>query len=90
MKECLDKNLTDMIRYESYGGGLSLAINPKIPFDMEKLKQEIEKEKLKISFISKDVDSDFEAIRLGFGGFLIEDIPKAIECFSGIWMRCVV
>jgi GntR family transcriptional regulator/MocR family aminotransferase len=88
MKECLDKNLGNMIRYESYGGGLSLVVNPTIPFEMEKLKQEIEKEKLKISFISKDVDSDFEAIRLGFGGFLLEDIPKAIECFSSIWMRC--
>lgn len=90
MKECLEIELKDTFKVASFGAGLSIVIKPKNnSFDMEKFKEEVQKEKLKISFVTKDVDSDFEAIRLGFGGFTLDDIPKAIEVFSGVWMRCV-
>jgi GntR family transcriptional regulator/MocR family aminotransferase len=90
MKECLEKELKETFKIESFGAGLSIVINPNVPFDMDRFKAEVKKEKLKISFVTKDVVSDFEAIRLGFGGFTMEEIPKAIEVLKKIWMRCML
>ena len=88
MKKCLEKNLKDTFYYESFGGGLSLVINPEVPFDMEKFKAETKKEKINVYFASTSSGGDWEAIRLGFGGFSLEEIPKAVSFFSLIWYKC--
>lgn len=89
MKECLKKELKDSLVIEGYGAGLSIVINPKLSFDMKKFQTLLLEEKLKVTFVHKNADCDFEAIRLGFGGFLLEKIPQAVAVFAGVWMRCL-
>jgi GntR family transcriptional regulator/MocR family aminotransferase len=89
MKKCLEEYLKDTFCFESFGAGLSLIINPTLPFDMEKFKNEVQEEKINLYFASNCSGGDWEAIRLGFGGFNLDDIPNAIEALSKVWLRCL-
>lgn len=85
MKSELLSKLGNTVKIESFGGGLSIVINPKIAIDIEKLKSLAIKEKIKIYF-AKDVSGgDWDAIRMGFGGFRENEIKDAINAFSKIW-----
>ncbi len=57
--------------------------------DFNELKQLAERGKIKIYF-TKDVSGgNWDAIRMGFGGFE-EEIPKAIKLFSKIWFQSLL
>jgi GntR family transcriptional regulator / MocR family aminotransferase len=86
MKDCLKKYLGDTMEIVVQGGGLSILINPIIPFDLEKLINLSESKKIKIYFTK----GDWKAIRMGFGGFKEEEIEKAVIAFSKIWNKCII
>ena len=90
MKSELLSKLGDTVKIESFGGGLSIVINPKVAMDMEKLKSLAIKEKIKLYF-AKDVSGgDWDAIRMGFGGFRQNEIKDAINAFSKIWFASLI
>lgn len=90
MKSELLSKLGDTMKIESLGGGLSIVINPKVDMDIEKLKSLAIKEKIKIYF-AKDVSGgEWDAIRMGFGGFKENEIKDAINAFSKIWFQALV
>lgn len=90
MKTQLLEKLGNTMKIESQGGGLSIVINPTINIDFSKLKELAKKEKIKLYF-AKDVSGgEWDAIRMGFGGFDEDEIPEAIELFSKIWFESLV
>ena len=67
------------------GAGLAILISPTKPFDYEKLQELASASGLKIYLTQSVTNSDFKAVRLGFGGFCLEEIEGAILEFSKIW-----
>lgn len=87
MKKAIEKYLHDYVEILSFGGGLSIHIYPKTKFDWKKFKSLGEKNRIKLYFASDVSGGDWEAARLGFGGFKEEDIENAIKAFSKIWIE---
>ncbi len=90
MKELLVKKLGDTMKIESQGGGLAILINPTVPFDFEKLRQLAKKAKLKIYFAQYNCGGDWDAVRMGFGGFMLDEIEGAVDLFSEVWNRSII
>ena len=67
------------------GAGLAILISPTKPFDYKKLQELATASGLKIYLTQSVTNSDFKAVRLGFGGFGLEEIEGAILEFSKIW-----
>ncbi len=89
MKKLLQDKLGSTMKIESQGAGLAILINPRVDFDWEKLKIEAKKQKMKIYFAKAKSGGEWEAIRMGFGGFEEDEIKKAIEVFSQVWYSCL-
>jgi len=89
MKKLLQNKLGLTMKIESQGAGLAILINPTVNFDWEKLKEESKKQKMKIYFAKAKSGGEWEAIRMGFGGFEEKEIEKAIEVFSQVWHSCL-
>ena len=90
MLECLKIKLGDSYEIVSQGGGLAILINPKCSFDWDKFKDLAEKNMIKLYFAKDRSGGDFEAIRLGFGGFSEEKIIEAIDALSKIWHQSIL
>ncbi len=90
LKECLIKYLKDSFQIETQGAGLSIAINPTVPFDMDKLKKLAIQNKIKLYFASDISNGEWEAIRMGFGGFKEDEIEIAVKAFSEIWHQSLI
>lgn len=90
MKKAIEKYLHDYVEILSFGGGLSIHIYPKTKFDWEKFKNLGEKNRIKLYFASDVSGGDWEAVRLGFGGFQEEDIENALKAFSKIWIESII
>jgi GntR family transcriptional regulator/MocR family aminotransferase len=87
LKSSLIEKLGETMQIEAQGAGLSIHINARVDIDLEKLKNLAREERVKIYF-RKDVSKDdWDAIRMGFGGFQIEEIPKAVDLFAKIWHK---
>ena len=54
-------------------------------FNWEKFKSLAEKKRIKIYLAKERSGGEFEAIRMGFGGFSEEEIVEAVEAFSEVW-----
>lgn len=90
MKYHLLKELGNTVKIETQGGGLSILINPTVDINLNKLKELASEKRIKLYF-AKDVSGgDWDAIRMGFGGFDEKEIPKAIELFSIIWFESII
>jgi len=89
LKEYLLKHLGNTMKIEAQGGGLAITINPTVPLDIKKLKKLAIEEKIKIYFASDSSGGDWEAIRMGFGGFMEDEIPEAVEVFAKIWKKSI-
>ncbi|NQY92918.1 MAG: PLP-dependent aminotransferase family protein [Campylobacteraceae bacterium] len=89
MKTHLQDKLGSTMKIESQGAGLAILINPTVDFDWEKLKVEAKKQNMKNYFAKAKSGGEWEAIRMGFGGFEEDKIEKAIEVFSKIWHNCL-
>ncbi len=68
-------------------GGLAIIITATIPYDYQKLQELCEEEGIKIYLLKERSGSDFEAVRMGFGGLSLGEIPQAIEAFGKNWLR---
>ncbi len=67
------------------GAGLAILISPTKAFDYEKLQELANRKHLKIYLTQSVTKSDFKAVRLGFGGFDLNEIEDAIVAFGKIW-----
>lgn len=85
MRDLLKEKLGDTMEILSQGGGLAILIHPTVAFDWEKFKELAEKKKIKLYFAKERSGGDFEAIRMGFGGFSEKELKEAVEAFVRIW-----
>lgn len=85
MKSLLIEKLANTMKIESQGGGLAILINPTIDIDFKRLKELAKEKRIKIYFAKNVSGGDWDAIRMGFGGFKEEEMKEAIEIFSLIW-----
>ena len=90
MKNYLKEYLKNSFKFENDGAGLNITINPIVKFDFNKFKQLAMEEKMNIYFASNTSGGDWEAIRLGFGGFKEDEIQGAIKAFSIIWEKSII
>lgn len=90
MRDLLIKKLSNTFKIETQGGGLAILINPSVPFDLEKLKNLTKVAKIKIYFSKENSGGNWDAIRMGFGGLTLEEIPKAIDIFTDLWKKCII
>ena len=66
-------------------GGLAIIITPTKPFNWQKLQFDCEKNGIKIYLMKERSGGNIEALRLGFGGLSLDEIPKAINELKEIW-----
>ena len=89
MRDLLKEKLGDTMEIVSQGGGLAILIHPTVVFEWEKFKELAEKREIKLYFAKERSGGDFEAIRMGFGGFSEEEIIEAVEVFVGVWEESI-
>jgi GntR family transcriptional regulator/MocR family aminotransferase len=88
MKEALNKHLSKSFNIVAEGAGLAILITPKQKdFDWQKLKSLAEEAKIKIYLAKERSGGDFEAVRMGFGGFKIDEIDEAVKAFAKVWEK---
>lgn len=90
MKHTLIKYLGGQIEIVSEGGGLCINVRPTIPIDLNLLRQQAENAGLKLYYANDCSLIGWEAIRMGFGGFEIEEIEPAVRTFAEIFLRKTV
>ncbi len=78
------------MKIESYGGGLSILINPTRNIDLDKLEELAQENRIKIYFAKNNCGGDWNAIRMGFGGLLENEIENAVKIFSKIWFESII
>ncbi len=89
LKEELQKRLKKTFEIVAEGAGLAILINPTVAFDWEKFKSLAEGNSIKLYFAKERCGGEFEAIRMGFGGFSKEEIVEAVELFSLVWHQSI-
>ena len=89
MKDAIEKHLGDTCNIVAQGAGLAILIVPTSPhFDWEKLKSLAEEKNIAIYLAKERSGGEFEAVRMGFGGFRLKEIDEAVESFSQCWSEC--
>ena len=89
MKKNLLLYLDKYISILREGSGLSIVIVPTVILDWEKLNKEAEDKKIKLYYIQYDSTATIQAICMGFGGFLEEEIPIAVKAFSEVFFNAI-
>jgi GntR family transcriptional regulator/MocR family aminotransferase len=89
LKSLLKSHLKESFTILAEGAGLAILIYPSVPFDWEKFKASAEENRIKLYFSKERCGGEFEAIRMGFGGFSEEGLKKAIEAFAKIWWQAL-
>ena len=79
------KKYCDSYKLVAQGAGLAILISPTKPFNYEKLQELAKLNHLKIYLTQSVTNSDFKAVRLGFGGLSLDEIENSILEFSKIW-----
>jgi len=90
LKKLLQKNLENTFEIVADGAGLAILINPTVAFDWERFKSLANKESIKLYFAKERSGGDFEAIRMGFGGFSENELDKALKAFTSIWYQSIL
>jgi GntR family transcriptional regulator/MocR family aminotransferase len=90
MKSLLIEKLGNTFKIETQGGGLAILINPTISFDFVNLKNLALAHNIKLHFAKNKSGGNWDAIRMGFGGLSLNEIPNAIDIFSYIWYKCIL
>jgi len=67
------------------GGGLAILIMPTVPFDWERFFAEAEKKRIKLYMAKERSGGEYEAIRMGFGGFGLDELEEAVAAFGEAW-----
>lgn len=89
MKKSLLFYLDNKIKIIREGSGLFLVIIPTVKINWEKLEKLAKNKKIKLYYIHYDSTATFDALSMGFGGFLNEEIPLAVEAFSEIFLQAI-
>lgn len=76
MRDLLKEYLKETMEILVQGGGLSILIKPTVNLDLNKLKEEALKEKIKIYFTNNYEKENWWGIRMGFGGFEEDENKK--------------
>ena len=87
MKQLLTKYLGDSILILIEGGGLSINIRPTSDIDYDALRTRAEEAGIKLYFAKDYSGGEWDAIRMGFGGFEMEEIEPAVRAFAEIFLR---
>ena len=91
MKEAVLKHIPHSCKIIAEGAGLSLLIVPAHScFDWQKLKSLAEQNSIAIYLAKERSGTEFEALRMGFGGFQLEEIDEAVKLFSTLWRQAIV
>lgn len=90
LKQLLHKKIGNTFKIVAEGAGLAILINPTVPFDWIKFKNLAEQNSIKLYFAKEKCGGNFEAIRMGFGGFSEKELIKAIEAFTSIWQESIL
>ena len=90
LKKLLNEKLGSTFKIEAQGAGLAILINPSVAFDMEKLKTLAEQRSMKLYFAKERSGGEFEALRMGFGGFNEKELKEAIDVFSTLWHSAIL
>lgn len=85
MKAALQKYLGDKMEIVSEGGGLNINIRPKTPMDLARLEERAKAVGIKLYFAKAYCGGEWDAIRMGFGGFEVEEIEEAVQAFAAVW-----
>ena len=67
------------------GGGLAILIMPTVPFDWEQFFIVAEEKRIKLYMAKERSGGEYEAIRMGFGGFGMEELEEAVAAFGEAW-----
>jgi len=67
------------------GGGLAILIMPTVPFNWKKFHTLLEQFSIKVYLAKERSGGEFEALRMGFGGFSKEEMKEAVTEFSKAW-----
>ena len=89
MKKTLLLYLDNKIKILREGSGLSIVIMPIVKMNWEKLEENAKNKKIKLYYIHSDSTATFQAICMGFGGFLDEEIPIVIKVFSEVFLQVI-
>jgi len=87
MRDLLREKLGKSMEIVGQGRGLAILINPTVSFDWNKFKTLAEEAKIKLYFAKERSDGDFEAIKMGFGGFSEDELIEAVEAFVEVWKK---
>ena len=90
LKQLLQEKLGDTFEIVAQGAGLAILINPTVAFDWEKLKNLAEQKSIKLYFAKERCGGDFEAIRIGFGGFSESELIVAVAAFATVWKEAAL
>ncbi|WP_368030191.1 PLP-dependent aminotransferase family protein [Arcobacter sp. s6] len=90
MRDLLKEYLKETMEILVQGGGLSILIKPTVNLDLNKLKEEALKEKIKIYFTNNYEKENWWGIRMGFGGFEEDEIKNAVIAFSKIYNKSII
>ena len=90
LKQLLQEKLGDTFEIVAEGAGLAILINPTVAFDWDKLKFLAEQASIKLYFAKERSGGDFEAIRMGFGGFSEDELIEAVNAFASIWKKAIL
>ena len=89
LKSLLATHLKKSYKIVAQGAGLAILIYPTLPFDWEKFLRLCEEARIKVYLSKERSGGDFEAIRMGFGGFEEKELEKAIIAFSNVWYQAL-
>ena len=85
MIDALNKHVGDRFEIVAQGAGLSVHIASKEPnFDYQKLKKLAAKNQIAIYLAKDRSGGEYEAVRMGFGGFRLEEIEEAVVAFATV------
>lgn len=90
MRTLLKEKLGTSMEIVSQGAGLSILINPTLPFDWQKLEKLAKNEKMKLYYAKERSGDKWQALMMGFGGFKEDEIEDTISIFSKIWNKCII
>ena len=85
MLKLFQKNLGETYEVLAQGGGLAILIMPTVPFDWDNFMTLAEENSIKLYLAKERSGGEFEALRMGFGGFSEEALQEAIALFAKIW-----
>ncbi len=88
MKKALTEQLGDSFEIVSEGGGLAIHIRPKDAMDLSLLETRAREAGIRLYFAKRVSGGEWEAIRMGFGGFDEAEIDPAVKAFAEVWHRC--